>query len=143
MTHTDILSTVNSFLAGEMLSWKQLVAHLNYTVDSINTQMNTKFPAFSTDVAVTEYTAIPDNYIRSVVIPGAVYHFYVVDEEGATAGLQFQQDFRENMFYMLRDYSCQIPDEYFVTTPQGVVPSMYEDSQGERGMYINVHDIYL
>ena len=51
-------------------------------------------------------------YIRSVIIPGAAYKFYVTDEEGISTATQYQYDYAERMFRMKRDYSNQIPEEY-------------------------------
>ena len=45
MQHTEILRLFNHALAGDMLTWKQLVPHLNWCIDEINVKMNTKFPS--------------------------------------------------------------------------------------------------
>lgn len=119
MKITDLQKTINQFLAGEMLSYKQQLVHINWAVDSINAQLNACFPIFEADD--TEYTAIPDKYLRTVLVPCAVWHFYEVDEEGMSQATQFQQDYAQHMFYMLRDYGWQIPDEYCDSDENGSV----------------------
>ena len=133
MLHTEILRLFNHSLAGDMLTWKQLVPHLNWCIDEINIKMNTKFPLI--DMDATEYTAFPDKYIRTVMVSGAVYRFYTVDEEGATTAVQFQADYETHMFYMLRDYAWQVPDEYLDDINNGSLESEYQDSHGKRGVF--------
>ena len=142
MKATDIQRMVNQYLAGELLSWKQLVPHLNWALDDVNTLLNSEFPDFSNDPE-SAYTAFPDRYIRKVIVPGEVYHFYVVDEEGNTGAINFQQDFENNKFYMLRDYSHLIPEEYQSDVLNGTTDSEYEDSQGKRGisgLFVDMED---
>lgn len=132
MQVTQIQSLINQNLAGEMLSYKQLIVHLNWALDELNATLNTVFPEFTSDM--TEYTAFPDRYIRMCLVPGAVHHFYVVDEEGQTGEYNFLQDFETNKFRMLRDYSHQIPDEYLADGDNGTTVSTYEDVDGQRGV---------
>ena len=54
----------------------------------------------------------PNKYIRSVVITGAAYKFYVTDEEGIITATQYQYDYLNNLFAMKRDYSASVPEEY-------------------------------
>lgn len=133
MTVNEIKKTVNQYLSGEMLTYKQLIAHLNWAVDDMNTQLNAQFPVFTEDT--TEYTAIPDRYIRTVLVAGAVWHFYIVDEEGMSQAVQFQSAYSDGMFYMLRDYAWQIPEEYQADSNNGSVTADRDDRTfGEYGM---------
>ena len=135
MTTADLKQMVNQTLAGEQLSLKLMCIHINWAIDEINANMNTCFPAItSTD---TEYTAIPDKYIRSTVVPGAAHHYFMVDDEGSTSETNFAQQFERGVFNMLRDYSCSVPDEYQNTDENaGSVVSSYEDSWGLRGIWL-------
>ena len=72
----DIVNLVNQKLAGELLSYSELRTYLDNVVDDINSQLNTCYPTFSELESTTEYTAFPDRYIRSVVVPGATWYFY-------------------------------------------------------------------
>ena len=122
MRFSNIVETINSRLAGEMLSINEVRPLLDSAIDDINTRLNTCFPVFSELPAEsTEYTAIPDKYIRTVVIPGAVFKFYIVDEEGAEAAPKAEEDFRTNLFYMERDYLMLVPEEYWADSQQGVL----------------------
>lgn len=107
MKLTDIRKLLNDALAGDTLTASEMMSHLDFAIDEINTTLNAEFPTMSsldyTDVEA-EYTAFPDKYIRSVVIPGAAWHFYVQDEEGAVSSEQYQRSFNTGKFYMLRDY---------------------------------------
>ena len=104
--------------------------------------MNTCFPVLSdvSDLTV-EYTAIPDRYIRSCVLPGAAHHYYMVDDEGTTPEQDFARQFDQGKFYMLRDYSASVPSDYQVQDNEdgsfaGTVESKYEDYKGMRGICI-------
>ena len=108
----DIVSGVNAKLAGETLTFNELKLFLDETIDDINAELNTAFPAISEFQEYEDYDCIPDMYIRSVIIPGAAYKFYVTDEEGISTATQYQHDYAERMFRMKRDYSNQIPEEY-------------------------------
>lgn len=128
----QIQSLLNQSLAGEMLSYKQMLVHLNWAIDEINATLNTIFPEFTAEM--TEYTAFPDRYIRMCIIPGAAHHFYVIDEEGQTGEFSFAQTFETGKFYMLRDYSHQIPEEFQADINNGTTDSTYEDAYGKRGV---------
>lgn len=132
MQASKIQTLINQNLAGEMLSYKQMLVHLNWALDNINAALNAEFPEFEANMV--EYTAFPDRYIRMCVIPGAVYHFYTVDEEGQPGAHAFLQDFEHSKFLMLRDYSHLIPEEYQADSKNGTVDSTYEDSTGKRGV---------
>lgn len=137
MTIKDIQSLMNINLAGEQLTFKEMIPHLNYAIDEINAQLDALFPVLTIDDISGEYTAIPDRYIRSVVIPGAVVHFYTIDEEGNPQVPQFQIDYQKGIYYMVRDYSYAVPEEYQADASQGSVASTYADSQGLRGLEID------
>lgn len=120
MTLTNIVNQINKRLAGELLRYEDVVIFLDAAIDDINTKLNTCFPVFS-DLrpGIVEYTAIPDKYIRTVVIPGAVTKFYEMDEEGAYTAPVFSQEYNNNLFYMERDYLLLVPDEYIASDVQG------------------------
>lgn len=140
MLVSKIQSLINQNLAGEMLSYKQMLVHLNWALDEINAVLNSEFPEFEANM--TEYTAIPDRYIRMCIVPGAVHHFYVVDEEGQTGEYLFAQEFEMNKFRMLRDYSHNIPEEYQADKDNGTTESTYEDANGQRGVEGLTFDIW-
>ena len=58
------------------------------------------------------YDLFPDKYIRSVVIPGAAYKWFSVDEEGASTAPLFQQEYEKARFEMVRDYIDLVPYEF-------------------------------
>lgn len=115
MQIANIVAGVNTKLAGETLTYNQLRLFLDDVIDIINRELNANFPSFDELTASDSYTAFPDKYIRSVVIIGAAYKFYVTDEEGIATAIQYQRDFLENLFFMKRDYSEWVPEEYQVT----------------------------
>ncbi len=124
MTKSDILMNINTSLAGEQLTWKMALQHINWAIDGINSEMNTIFPAVTAED--TEYTAFPDKYIRSVLIPGAVHHYYMVDDEGSTGEQDFHNEYRQGLFIMLRDYSHQIPIKYQDDVDNGTADAAWE-----------------
>ena len=155
MTLLDMKKGLNSLLAGEMLSLDMMKQHLNFAIDEINTAMDTCFPTIDSNSLAFDYTAIPDKYIRSVVLPGAAHHYYMVDDEGTTPEKDFYQQFELGKFYMLRDYSYKVPEIYQNTdaddgSHSGAVVSTYEDSHGLRGINafggadaVDVDDIWI
>lgn len=105
-------------LAGEQLVYSRLEVFLDSVIDDINSRLNSKFPSFSElnmDLVYeheADYNYFPDKYIRSVVIPGAAYKFYVMDEEGIATAEQYGYEYEKNLFVMMRDYMEQVPEEY-------------------------------
>ena len=118
MDINTIVKRVNKQLAGEQLVYSQMEEFLDSTIDDINAALNSTFPTFSelsADVEYageTEYDYFPERYIRSVVIPGAAYKFYIMDEEGMVTAEQFAFDYQQGLFLMQRDYMEQVPEEY-------------------------------
>lgn len=145
MLLSNIVKLVNSQLAGEQLTYKNVIPHLDFAIDAINANMNTIYPTFSdlsdTD---TEYTAFPDRYIRQVVVPGAAWHYYVMDEEGAQTAMQFQMDFENGKFQMLRDMVYSIPEEYVDDENQGTTHSSIDSRTfGYEGVEIDGNDFRI
>lgn len=129
MKIATLVQNINSQLAGELLSIGELTVFVDKAIDDINTRLNTKFPVLS-DVIIAaqqagstqfEYNAIPDKYIRTAVVPGAVFKYYTTDEEGAAVAPKYEEEFLKGLFYMERDYLNLIPEEYQETLDQGWV----------------------
>lgn len=121
-----LVRTINSKLAGEQLTFEQLKTFLDDTIFDINSRLNSKYPAFS-DFNNTNYPEeypnynfFPDKYIRSVVVIGAAYKFYVTDEEGINTAPRYGQEYARNLFYMERDFINQVP-ETWRETGQGYI----------------------
>ena len=137
MKITKIRNLVNMALAGEMLTFQELKPHLDYAIDEINDMLNSTFPVFSElESEAEDYNYFPDKYIRQVVIPGAAWHFYVYDEEGVVTAQQYQLDFENGKFKMLRDYSEQIPEEYQAETESHVIDNPDNMTTGDRGLKV-------
>ena len=134
----EIVSRINGKLAGELLNYSELKPYMDSVIDDINTQLNSKYPAFSElEVSATEYTAFPDRYIRQVVIPGAAWYYFVADEEGNPTALQYQADYQKNLWTMFRDMLYGVPPEYQVDTMQGSTTFAQEADGGAPGLEIN------
>ena len=116
MKLTQIVGLVNTKLAGETLTYNQMLSYLDETIIDINTQLNACFPTFSelypSLVSDATYDAFPDQYITSVVVIGAALKFYTTDEEGLSVATGFQQEYDRGLFYMVRDYSASVPEKY-------------------------------
>lgn len=135
-----LVKLVNNKLAGEMLSRNELLPYLDQVVDYINSQLNSCFPTFTEVVGSGEtdkYECFPDKYIRTVVVPGAAWNYYVVDEEGMNTAMQFQQEFGQNMFYMIRDYLEQVPEEYQCDSRQGSYRVNFMRRTGVPGIWVD------
>ena len=115
MELNDIVQSVNNKLAGETLTFDEIKIHLDSVIDEINSRLNSTFPSFSEFKAQesdTNYDCFPDKFIRSVVIIGAAYYFYVTDEEGIETAAEYGRQYAQSLFYMERDYLDQVPEEY-------------------------------
>ena len=137
MLLTKIASEVNKKLAGEMLTYLELVSFLDSTIDDINSQLNSCYPAFSELDKATEYNHFPDRYIRTVVIPGAAWYFYVADEEGTQTAMQYSTDYNRGLYLMLRDHIFNVPDEYRADSQQGTVDFEFMQEEGLPGIFVD------
>ena len=137
----DIVARVNSKLAGERLTYDKLKFILDEVIDDINSDLNATFPAFSElDLSVSAYTALPDKYIRSVVVTGAVHKYFVQDEEGLDVAPAFLADYIMNRFLMVRDYHILVPAEYRASnTVEGMLQFNEAQPQVEvaKGMWVD------
>ena len=138
MLITHIQKLFNNALAGETLSIKEMTPHLDAAIDSINDKLNTRYPVFSElDLTVenAEYNYFPDKYIRTVVIPGAAWHYYVMDEEGLQTAPQYQLDFENGKFIMQRDMLYNIPEEFQADAEAGsIIGNIDNNALGFRGL---------
>lgn len=144
MLISTLVQNINSQLAGELLSIGELAVFVDKSIDEVNTRLNTKFPVL-TDVITAaqesgsnkfEYNAIPDKYIRTVIIPGAAFKYYTTDEEGAAVAPKYEEEFLKGLFYMERDYLNLVPEEYQESLDQGWVKGngiLETDEYNSRG----------
>lgn len=127
MKYSVIIDLISKQLANELVGEGEMLSYMDRVIDDINARLNTTFPTFTefkerqfdyerpenrdnaTDI---DYTAIPDKYIRTVIIPGAAFKYYTTDEEGIYAAPKYEEDYKQGLFYMERDYSFRIPQEY-------------------------------
>lgn len=137
MKLNDIAKRVNKLLAGERLPYSQLVDHLDRTIDDINSQLNSTFPAFSEiPDGKAEYDYFPDKYIRSVVCVGAAWYYFTSDEEGISTAPQYLMDYDRGLFVMIRDYFNAVPIEYQATDLTALVMAKNLED-GERGISVD------
>jgi hypothetical protein len=117
MLYSKVINLISKHLGDDLVTAAEVLGYVDRVVDDINTQLDACFPTFTDFQEVygadnTDYSAIPDKYIRTVIVPGAAFKYYVTDEEGNQAATKYEEDYRQGLFYMLRDYSSQIPEEY-------------------------------
>ena len=131
MKITKIISLINTKLAGELLTKQELMPFLDNVIDDINDRLNSCFPAFSElEPEVTDYDFFPDRYIRQAVVQGAAWYYYVTDEEGSQAAMQYQALYQSALFMMTRDYSEAVPLQYQILERNGGVQFEFEDAIG-------------
>ena len=129
MLISTLVQNINSQLAGELHTIGELTVFIDKAIDDINTRLNTKFPVLSDVIIKAQqegstsfvYDALPDKYIRTVVVPGAVFKYYTTDEEGAAVAPKYEEEFLKGLFYMERDYLNLVPEEYQESLDQGWV----------------------
>ena len=133
----DITTRLNKLLGDERHSFSQLTIHLDKAIDEINSQLNSTFPVFSELPSGTaEYNYFPDQYIRSVVLPGAAAFYYTTDEEGIMTAPQYMQDYQRGIFVMLRDYFNEVPEEYQSTSTKALRIEGDFESRVVEGRYL-------
>ena len=144
MKITDIRKLVNQALAGELLTYGEMRPHLDFTIDEINTTLDSCFPVFSDLESENDvYDYFPDKFIRTVVVPGAAWHFYVNDEEGASTAQQYQLDFEKGKYIMLRDYIDKVPEEYQADNNAHVPDNPDNMTLGDRVLILHVSDFFV
>ena len=118
MTIDKIVKGVNDALAGELLTYNELLPYLDSVIDDINADLDSTFPVLS-DFTFENYPEhypnydfFPEKYIRSVLIKGAAYKFYVADEDGIPTAQQYQSQYIDDKFRMQRDYIEKVPEEF-------------------------------
>ena len=105
---------VNARLAGEQLTYSTLRPYLDAVVDDINSKLHASFKTFSevSEYDTTkDYTEFPDKYIRTVVAIGAASKWYTDDEEGIETATALAEQYRNNLFIMVRDYGPLVPED--------------------------------
>lgn len=120
MKYSTMLNLISKQLGDELVSESEMLGYMDRVIDDINAQLNATFPTFTdykeanagTPDSELDYRAIPDKYIRTVVIPGTAFKYYTTDEEGGYSAPKYEEDYNNGLFYMLRDYSFSIPAEY-------------------------------
>ena len=142
MLISRLIQNINNQLEDELLNINELCNVIDKAIDDINTRLNTKFPVLSDllsdkDNLVTEYTAIPDKYIRTVVIPGAVFKFYINDEEGAAVAPKHEEEYLKGLFYMERDYIPHVPEQYQDIPEQGFLQAPQYANEREGGLTVD------
>lgn len=136
MTINEIVKRINKTLAGEQLVYSRLEPFMDEVIDDINEKLNSTYPSFSSLRAVdafsgeTDYNYFPETYIRKVLIKGAAYKFYIMDEEGMQTADMFGYDYQNALFMMMRDYIEKVPEEYRADYTGGLrVDENYSQSQ--------------
>ena len=134
MKLTQIVGLVNTKLAGETLTYNQMLPYLDGAIIDINSNLNSCFPTFSelypTLDIEANYDLFPDRYITSVVVIGAAFKFYTTDEEGISTAQGYQVEYNQGMFYMIRDYSANVPEMYKASN-QGYIEGPAPSSSGD------------
>ena len=141
MLYNKIVDLISKQLGDELVTESEMLGYMDRVIDDINARLNTTFPTFTEfkeDNAEIEstslnYTAIPDKYIRTVVIPGAAFKFYTTDEEGGYSSPKYEEDYKQGMFYMERDFSFNVPERY-----RGDVEYGEDDYPSDEQGYLNI-----
>lgn len=142
MLISKLIQNINTQLDGELLGVHEVCSVIDKSIDDINARLNTCFPVLSDLMSeqqgnVIEYTAIPDRYIRTVVIPGAVFKYYTNDEEGAAVAPKHEEEFLKGLFFMERDYMMHVPEQYQCDGTQGYLPDPHYKDGREGGLTID------
>lgn len=127
---------INKLLADELYPYSYLSQFIDATIDDINDRLSTNYPTVSEFVAEQQaleesvedpdYNLFPEKYVRTVVLMGAAYKFFITDEEGIDTAQRYGASYLEALFKMQRDYTdIAMQSEYFVDT-LAAVDTTYE-----------------
>lgn len=138
MELNKIVQRINELLAGEILSYGEMVPYLDSAIDDINSELGSTYPVFSElEADQAEYSFFPDRYVRSVVCYGAAYYFYQTDEEGGQPPPGYTQTYMNNLFLMKRDWIQYVPVQYEQLGKPGAV--LFDvNSDGEEQLDMGV-----
>jgi len=143
MTFIEMQKLMNVQLAGETLTFREMIPYFDYVIDDINNELNATYPTFSELLSsapdADSYAFFPDIYLRKVVIAGAAWNYYTVDEEGLQTAMQYQSDYTKNKFYMVRDMLYNIPEEFQADSERGFIEGHpRNDTVGYRGIEVDL-----
>lgn len=120
MNKKNLVAEINKKLNGEMLSFTDLLVHLDKVIGDINDRLHSCFPSFTEAEALPgysgDYNFFPEHYITTVVIIGASYRFYETEEEGENVAMTYYGDFQTGLYMMQRDYGPIVPPIFQRTT---------------------------
>lgn len=141
MRYNIIVNEISKRLGDELVSESEMLSYMDSVIDDVNSRLNTVFPTFTefkeqnagVESTLLDYNLIPDKYIRTVIIPGSAYKYYVTDEEGSYAAPKYEEAYREGLFYMERDYSFNVPAKYRGDVVYGDPDNPESYASGEQG----------
>ena len=145
MRYNIIVNQISKKLGDELVSESEMLSYMDAAIDDINARLNTVFPTFTEykeqnsgiESTLLDYNLIPDKYIRTVVIPGAAFKYYTTDEEGGYSAPKYEEDYRQGLFYMERDFSFNVPEKYRGDIVYGDPDEVDSYPSGEQG-YLGV-----
>ena len=116
MKNTELLRLINDRLQGELLTWNEVIKYGDAVIDDINVQLYALYPTFSQAQQLPgwygEYNFFEDKYLRSVVVIGVVYKYYIAEEEGEQVAQLFASEYDAALFAMKRDMYNQVPEVF-------------------------------
>lgn len=144
MTIYDVQKLFNAMLAGDTLPLRDMQIHLDAAIDAVNQKLNSCYPTFTEMLNDEEkenvYDYFPAIYIRTVVVPYAVWNYYVMDEEGLQTAQQYQANALQGLFTMQRDMLYNIPEEFQADDRQGSIRGQ-GNTFGYRGLDLDLDGI--
>lgn len=149
MLLTKLIDTVNrTYITSDYLRAPDIYYYMDRVIDDINTNLQARYPVISEwDEFVekwnekfpdhpkdrTNYDAIPDRYLRSVVALGTALYYYNSDEEGEQIAVDYLQRYNQNMFFMVRDFHNQVP-WFYQNDEGGYIDFSYNRERGPKNL---------
>jgi len=109
MTLTEITQIANDF-ADEQVTVAVTKGFANECIANINAQLSAKLPMF--DAVDTDYTALSEVWLRSVVIPYVSYAIKLNDGSLNEADTTFIQRYNIGMSVLKKNKKAAIAEEY-------------------------------
>lgn len=127
-------------IASDYIRVPEIYYYMDKVIDDINDRLQAKYPAFSeyadfvedwntkypdNPLDRTNYSVLPDKWLRKIMPVGVARYYYMKDEEGEVAASDYFRVYEQELFYLVRDFHNQVP-EIFQNNDGGFVRTLYE-----------------
>lgn len=148
-------------IASDYIRIPEIYYYMDKVIDDINDRLQAKYPSFTeyesfvnqwneqypdNPLDRTDYSVIPDRWLRKILPVGVARYYYMKDEEGEVAASDYFRTYENNLFLLVRDFHSQVP-EIFQNNDGGFVRTLYEHENvpglNPRGLVFSDNDDFI